>query len=218
MEATLLIVILAASVLAGGQLLRLGGGHLRLPILTLAIAAVTLVVSIAGEVNADTLDLLGRDADALAAGEWWRIVTPLFVQDGGWAGLVFNLVALLLLGTLVESIFGRPTLAVAYFAAGLVSEVFAYTLLPNQGFAGNSVADLGLAGLIAIAAVAGSERSVPTTSLARIIGAVGLAAGVWLAVIANLHAVGYFVGVLVGAAVLLLSAGKAPAKAPAQAS
>ena len=225
MDVILLIAILVTSVLAGGQLLRRAGGHLRLPILTLAIAAVTLVVSVVGELVPDVLDALGRDRDALAAGEWWRIVTPLFVQDGGWPGLVSNLVALLLLGTLVESLLGRAVLAITYFAAGLISEVFAYTLLQGQGFAGNSVANFGLAGLLAIVAVAGSERSVATTALARIFGAVSLAAGVWLAAIANLHAVGFVVGVAVGATLLLAGAkavvtppatppAPAPAKAP----
>src|SRR5699024_8070513 len=41
-----------------------------------------------------SLDQFGRDPAALAAGQWWRMVTPLFVQDGGLLGLIFNLVAL----------------------------------------------------------------------------------------------------------------------------
>ena len=199
MEPELLAVLVTASVVAGGLVLRQRGKRLVFPGVTIAIAAVTLVVSVIGEFDRGILDLLGRDEFGLTQqGEWWRIVTPLFVQDGGWAGLIFNLVALLVLGTLVESIFGRGMLGVVYFAGGLISEAFAYTLLPDQGFAGNSVANMGLAGLIGIVAV--TTAAVP----ARILGGLSVVAGAWLVFTGNLHGIGYVVGVLAGVAVVLV--------------
>lgn len=199
MEPELLAAIVTASVFAGGLVLRQRGKKLRFPWLTVVIALVTLVFSVLGELDRDILDLLRRDGYGLTQqGEWWRIVSPLVVQDGGWPGLIFNLLTLVVLGTLVESIFGARLLAVAYLAAGLISEVFAYTLLQNQGFAGNSVANMGLAGLIGIVAV-----TTPATP-ARIAGGLSVLAGAWLVFTGNLHGVGYAVGVLVGLTVVLV--------------
>ena len=190
MEPELLAAIVTASVFAGGLVLRQRGKKLRFPWLTVVIALVTLVFSVLGEFDRDILDLLRRDGFGLTQqGEWWRIVSPLVVQDGGWPGLIFNLLTLVVLGTLVESIFGARLLAVAYLAAGLISEVAAYTLLQNQGFAGNSVANMGLAGLIGIVAVTGAG-AMP----ARIVGGLSLLAGAWLVFTGNLHGVGYVGG------------------------
>src|SRR5215211_6263561 len=36
---------------------------------------------------------LQRDTARFLGGEWWRLVTALFVQDGGIGGTVFNLVS-----------------------------------------------------------------------------------------------------------------------------
>lgn len=210
MEPELLAAIVTASVFAGGLLLRQRGKKLRFPWLTVLIALVTLVFSVLGEFDRDILDLLRRDGFGLTQqGEWWRIVSPLVVQDGGWPGLIFNLLTLVVLGTLVESIFGARLLAVAYLAAGLISEVFAYTLLQNQGFAGNSVANMGLAGLLGIVAVTSVEMP------AKIIGGLSLLAGAWLVFTGNLHGVGYAVGVLVGLAVLLAALAKDRARSSA---
>ncbi|TCO59841.1 hypothetical protein EV192_104684 [Actinocrispum wychmicini] len=42
------------------------------------------------------LEQFRRDPAALAAGEWWRVVTPMFFQDGHLLGTVVNLVMLAL--------------------------------------------------------------------------------------------------------------------------
>ena len=39
------------------------------------------------------LTTLQRDPTRVLQGEWWRIITALFVQDGGIAGTVFNLLS-----------------------------------------------------------------------------------------------------------------------------
>src|SRR3989442_9520440 len=43
---------------------------------------------------------LQRDPTALAHGEWWRLVSPLFVQTLGWYQVLANLVTLALFGVL----------------------------------------------------------------------------------------------------------------------
>jgi hypothetical protein len=48
------------------------------------------------------LDVFERDYSRIAAGDWWRLVTALLVQDGGVGGSLFNLISLALLGRLAE--------------------------------------------------------------------------------------------------------------------
>ncbi len=194
-----ILIIIALTAAAGGSVdvLRARGHRLRVPVATLVIAGVTAVVSVAANLNPHLLATLGRNGDQLAAGEWWRMVTPLVAQDGGWAGTVFNLVALLVVGTLAETLYGWRVLLGVYALAGVVSEIAGYTVLQHQGFAGNSVANLGLAALCLVTCAA--TPSVGT----RAFGVVGLIAGVALVGIANLHGVGFAAGALAGILIVL---------------
>lgn len=165
--------------------------RLRMPWVTLAIFAVTLGVGAFAVFDDALLDAIRRDGGKLASGEWWRLVTPLVGQDSGLSGLIFNLVLLAVLGAIVENVLGRALLLITYLAAGLLSEIAAYTVMQGQGFAGNSVATFGLAGLLCLAGVA-------TSSPARFTGLFGLVFGIVLLAIWDLHAVGFFVGVIIG--------------------
>jgi membrane associated rhomboid family serine protease len=199
----LFILIVIASASAGVAVMRARGQQLRWPFVTIAIAVVTFVVSVLAEFDPHLLASLGRDRDALLAGEWWRAVTPLFAQDGGWPGLIFNMVALLAIGSLCEIALGWRMLLVTYFASGLVSEAVAYTLLPGQGFAGNSVANFGVGALLAVVSM-----SVRAQLQARVLAVASFAAGAFLLVTSNLHGVGYLVGALIGVAYVLAGRAK----------
>lgn len=98
---------------------------------------------------------------------------------------------LLVVGGLSESVLSRPVWIGTYVGAGLVSEIVAYTVLPDQGFAGNSVAVLALAGAVAV--VTAIEGNLAMRTLAG----VSLAAGVALLASAILHGVGFVGGALV---------------------
>ncbi len=209
MEWILISIALTAVAAGGVQYLRGTGRRLAPPGMTLVLAAVTAVISILGNLNPDILAALGRDRDALLSGQWWRLVTPLFVQDGGWAGTVFNLVALLIVGAIAETLYGRGVLVGVYFAAGVVSEIAGYTILQHQGFAGNSVADLGLAALCLVTYLVGLRP------LPRVLGGIGLLAGAALIVTANLHGVGFAVGAVAGLVLALPSRGRQLVALPA---
>jgi membrane associated rhomboid family serine protease len=192
-----ILVIVSATIAAGVLTLQFRAAKLRLPIATLVVAAVVAVVSVIGELDADVLAALGRDLPALQAGEWWRAVTPLVVQDGGWPGLIFNVLALIAIGTVAEALFRRWIVPVVFVVVGLLGELAAYTVLQHQGFAGNSVANLGVAGLVLVTAM------VTPRWAARIAAVIGLAAGVVLVVTGDLHAVGIVAGAAIGVVVAL---------------
>jgi hypothetical protein len=77
-------------------------------------------------------------------------------------------------------------------SAGIVSEIAAYTVLQHQGFAGNSVASMGVAALCLVTFV--TARKTP----AQIAALFGLVAGAVLLATANLHGVGFTVGAIAG--------------------
>ena len=120
----------------------------RVPVVTAVVFAVTATTSVLQFVIPGMLGALRRSPQGLH-GEWWRFVTPLFVQDGGVVGTVVNLVFLLVIGTVAEQVLTGQRWLICYFGAGLVGEVAGYLWEP-QG-AGNSVGICGLAGALAVA-------------------------------------------------------------------
>lgn len=190
-------VALIALAAAGVRYLLSRGKPLAFPWTTVTIAAVTTAVSVAGNLNAGLLDALDRNGDLLLDGQWWRIASPLLVQDGGWLGTIVNLVALLIAGTLAEALYSGWVLIVVYLLSGLVSEVAAYTLLPGQGYAGNSVA---IAGVTALGLITLAVRA---NGIVRTISIAGLVAGAALLVTGDLHGVGFAVGLLCGVVLVL---------------
>lgn len=191
-----MVAALVAAIVGGMMMLQLQTQPLRLPIATILVAVVVTVVSVVGELNAGVLDTLGRDVVLLPAGEWWRAVTPLFVQDGGWPGLIFNVISLLAVGAIAESMFRHWFVPLVFIVVGLLGELAAYTLFTGQGFAGNSVANLGIAGVLLVMAVATPNLRV------RAVGALGLLAGLVLLVSGNLHGVGVAAGAAIGVTLL----------------
>jgi membrane associated rhomboid family serine protease len=112
------------------------------PAVTL-VFAVTATISVLQFRFPDLLSLMRPDGTALTHGEWWRLVTPLFVQDGGWAGTLFNLETLLALGAVAAETLGWRRWLLLYFGAGIGGGIVAYAW-NQQGFAGNSIANMGV--------------------------------------------------------------------------
>jgi len=57
---------------------------------TATVLVITSVISVLGCLYPGDLEALRRDPEALASGEWWWILSPLLVHDGGWPHLVLN--------------------------------------------------------------------------------------------------------------------------------
>ena len=117
-----------------------------IPAVTVCVLAVTAVVNAIQAIWAPVLPALERTPGMLARGQWWRLVTLLFVH-GRWWEVFLNFSAIAVLGTLAEKFFGRRNWLLLYFPAGVVGEV-AGTFWKPVG-AGNSVAGCGLLGALA---------------------------------------------------------------------
>jgi membrane associated rhomboid family serine protease len=89
-----------------------------------------------------------RDYESFLHGDRWRIITPLFVQDGGVIGTIFNLICLALLGGVVERIWNGTIMLIIFFMGGITGEIAGFAWQPIG--AGNSVGNFSLAASIAV--------------------------------------------------------------------
>jgi rhomboid protease GluP len=96
-------------------------------------------------------------------GEWWRLLTCVFVH-GGIIHIAFNMWCLWNLGALAESLYGRWTYAAVYLICGVGSSLGSLAWHPGTPSVGASGAIFGLAGAL-IAAFKLGEFSVPRSAL-----------------------------------------------------
>jgi membrane associated rhomboid family serine protease len=95
------------------------------------------------------LDAGRRDPSAIADGEWWRLLTSMFLQDGGWLGTAFNLVTLAISLTLVGAVVRGPVMIAGFVIGGLVCNLLTIAFLDKPG-AGNSMATMCLVAATAV--------------------------------------------------------------------
>ncbi|MCC6314510.1 MAG: rhomboid family intramembrane serine protease [Thermomicrobiales bacterium] len=190
MRDLLLSLTIVAAASAGGLTLvgRAGGRpDLRPPPIVLVVLALTAVPSLLQLRYPAVLTTLQRDSAALARGEWWRLATPLVVQDGGIAGTIFNLVALLIVGTLGARVLGSRPWLTLYLVVGVAAEVVAYAWI-HQGSAGNSVANFGVAAGLALMALRMRQKPAVAAGVATLLG------GAALLLLGDLHGAAFAIG------------------------
>jgi membrane associated rhomboid family serine protease len=83
---------------------------------------------------------------AVAAGEWWRLLTSGFLHFGV-LHIAFNMYALWLFGPIIEQLYGHVEYAVLYVLCLLGGSVLTILLAPQSAAAGASGAIFGLFGL-----------------------------------------------------------------------
>jgi len=93
------------------------------------------------------LSSLRRDPHEFANHQYWRLLTSLFVHNGGWRQIAFNFSAIAIVGTMVERIFGARRWLFLYFSAGFIGQIAGLYWKPIG--AGASVAGAGLLGALA---------------------------------------------------------------------
>ena len=83
---------------------------------------------------------------AVAAGQWWRLITAMFLH-AGVLHIALNMWALWLFGTLIEEAFGPVRFLTIYFVSGFLGSVSSYLFSnPNVVAVGASGAIFGLLG------------------------------------------------------------------------
>ncbi len=126
------------------------------------------------------LPLFQRDTTRFMSGEWWRIITPIFFQDGGISGTIFNLVTLGFVGFVAEQYWDNRKMLIVFFAGGIVAELVGLAWQPIG--AGNSGANFGLAGsLVMLCLVRRAPRVVQVAAL------LALGADIILVSLQNVH-------------------------------
>ena len=83
--------------------------------------------------------------DLLRAGQWWRLVTPVFVHIG-FTHLLINSLTLYFLGLYIEHLFGHWRMVVIYFVSAIVGNLCSAYWLAGSLAAGASTAIFGLFG------------------------------------------------------------------------
>jgi rhomboid protease GluP len=145
------ITIAASMICCGAYLYKYRWQHLNPRPLVASTLIIALTVLTFGLQVAypEILHALQRDLDGLKAGEWWRLITPLFVQPQGVFQFLFNMMFIVVLLPMVERLYGATTWLL-YFVPGVVGQLVNYAWIPNGGGGGSSTAVCGVMGSVLV--------------------------------------------------------------------
>ena len=144
------------------------------PVLAALNAAIFLFMLFGAGSLSDPATLVGWGASygpRTTNGEWWRLLTSMFVH-AGLLQLLINVGALVQLGNILERLVGRLTFAAVYVAAGLFASLISLSDHPMAVAFGASAAIFGLYGLLVASAIWSmlprSSVTIPLTSAIRL--------------------------------------------------
>ncbi|MGM8214115.1 rhomboid family intramembrane serine protease [Bacillaceae bacterium W0354] len=119
---------------------------------TYLLIAINVLIFLLIEMNGDSTNVLqlidwgAKYNPAIADGEWWRIVSSMFLHIGVFH-LIMNMLALYFLGEVTERIYGSKRFLFIYFTAGIFGGIASYAT-NNAVAAGASGAIFGLFGAL----------------------------------------------------------------------
>lgn len=113
-----------------------------LPVATIGVIGITAIVTSLQVVYPALLPALDRNPDAFRAGEWWRLITPRFVQPDIWPQYVL-LAILALVGPTVERRYGSVHWLVLWLVGGITGELVSFAWQPR-----GAGASMGICGII----------------------------------------------------------------------
>src|SRR5262245_53258286 len=148
----------------------------------LALNAITFLLMLVGSgsfSNPDTLMAWGGSfGPSTSNGQWWRLVTSMFVH-AGFFSLLVNLIGLAQVASLLERMTGPLTLAAVYFGTGLIAGLVTLALNPVTVQVGATGAILGVYGLL-IASLAWGLLNRSLTVPLAVLKPLAPAAGIFL--------------------------------------
>lgn len=139
--------------------------------------------------------VLERTPEALAARQWWRLITPVLINPEGWRQIIFNFLGIAIAGTMVERLFGGRRWLILYVVGGFVGEIAGIAWQPVG--AGSSVAVCGLVGALAAWMLLRQARQ------PRFGGTILLTGSLILIALRDLHGPSLLAGAIVGLLMLL---------------
>lgn len=80
-----------------------------------------------------------RSTPLIREGEWWRLVSPVFLHVG-LSHLVVNSVTLLYIGRYIEEFFGHWRMVIIYFVSAFFGNLTSAVFMPSTVSAGASTA------------------------------------------------------------------------------
>jgi rhomboid protease GluP len=142
-----------------------------------------------------------RNTVDIEARQWWRVVTALFFQDGGWVGAVSNIFFLGLIGFVAEQLIKKWQWLVLYFVTGIATEGVAMVWQPIG--AGNSIAVFGLA-----AGICAYVLLVSRTFTVRALVFISVLSALFLFTRADIHGAAFCIGAIISAAIFFFKPAK----------
>jgi rhomboid protease GluP len=140
------------SLFDGWEFLIPKGGHFVTSIIIdlNIIVFVIMVFSGVSFISASPMDLLewgGNNKYQILQGEWWRLLTNIFLHSG-IIHLVFNIFALVLAGIFIEPVLGRKQYTILYLLSGIFASFVSTVWHSNTVSVGASGAIFGLYGAL----------------------------------------------------------------------
>lgn len=120
----------------------------KIPIMTYILIAINIVIYIFGVffTNYDVfLNVFSIHGPSIRAGQYYRLLTGIFIHSGIFH-ILFNCYALYILGSQIESFFGKVKFTIIYLFSGLIGALFSMTFGGNYASVGASGAIFGLMG------------------------------------------------------------------------
>jgi rhomboid protease GluP len=147
------------------------------PLVTICLVAINVTVFawmlLGGLNHGDEQTLVawgGNFGPATTNGEWWRMVTAMFVHNG-FLSLIVNCVCLLQIGAVIERVVGRAAFGAVYVATGVLASAVNLAVNPVTVNVGAAGALLGLHGFLIASFVwshfPGSKVEIPFSVLKR---------------------------------------------------
>ncbi len=133
-------------------------------------------------------------------GEWWRLVSSIFVH-AGFIELVLNIIGLVVIGHVLERLVGHVTFVVVYIAAGLAGSLASLFADPLVAGAGATAAVLGIYGLLISTSLWSLPRRSPLTmpmAVAKRLGPVAALFVFYVLVTGRMSQPGNITGLAVG--------------------
>src|SRR5262245_33790917 len=175
-------------------------GRLPRASVTLAFAALMALFTLIADPSR-----LGTTALHTTNGQWWRLVTAIFVQ-GGFLALLLNAAVLTQVGFIAERLVGNIAFATTFLAAGIIANIVDTGARPIEVGNGASGAILGVYGLLVACVIWSRLRPSSITMPLPTMKTVGLIGTIYLFISlingrlsSGAEWTGFFVGLCCGA-------------------